>query len=130
MITTQEIERLKEFRARTLSTIARMREQLREEMRPCASTDDDTAGDLYERSKSISLIQGLEARIRSLDRAIFMASKGTYGLCEKCGAPILPERLQIIPETTLCVHCASELEKVIQHSQSFARAPARKFRAY
>jgi RNA polymerase-binding transcription factor DksA len=29
-----------------------------------------------------------------------------YGRCERCGSPIDPERLEILPATTLCADCA------------------------
>ncbi|MBV9369190.1 MAG: TraR/DksA C4-type zinc finger protein, partial [Frankiales bacterium] len=32
---------------------------------------------------------------------------GTYGVCEICGRPISPERLQARPATKTCIDCAS-----------------------
>ncbi|MFQ5854686.1 MAG: TraR/DksA C4-type zinc finger protein [Anaerolineae bacterium] len=32
--------------------------------------------------------------------------EGTYGRCDRCGAQIDPERLEILPATTLCAACA------------------------
>ncbi|MFL7792285.1 MAG: TraR/DksA C4-type zinc finger protein [Anaerolineae bacterium] len=34
--------------------------------------------------------------------------KGTYGICERCGKPIHPDRLAVLPETRLCIECARE----------------------
>jgi RNA polymerase-binding transcription factor DksA len=31
---------------------------------------------------------------------------GTYGMCERCHGEIDPERLKILPHTTLCIECA------------------------
>ena len=39
------------------------------------------------------------------------AEQGTYGICERCGNPIAPERLQIFPETRLCIDCKNEVER-------------------
>ncbi|MGH9280092.1 MAG: TraR/DksA family transcriptional regulator [Acidimicrobiales bacterium] len=33
---------------------------------------------------------------------------GTYGICERCGTRIPPERLEIIPQTPCCVACAGQ----------------------
>ncbi len=30
--------------------------------------------------------------------------------CEECGEPISPARLRAVPNTTLCIDCAEELE--------------------
>jgi RNA polymerase-binding transcription factor DksA len=46
------------------------------------------------------------ARIEALQEALNRVSKGNYGRCESCGAKIDPERLDILPTTTLCVLCA------------------------
>lgn len=43
------------------------------------------------------------ARIRAaLDRI----EAGTYGTCARCGEPIAPERLDLLPATPFCQRCA------------------------
>ena len=32
---------------------------------------------------------------------------GTYGLCDACGKPIAPKRLQARPDVVLCIECAA-----------------------
>jgi DnaK suppressor protein len=46
------------------------------------------------------------SRIEALQGALITVDAGTYGLCERCGVQIDPERLDILPETTLCAACA------------------------
>jgi RNA polymerase-binding transcription factor DksA len=114
---TKALEELKQTRDHTLLDIERLRAELQAEIEPASATDDDSAdiaADIYERGKIISLIQSLEAKLHSLERAIALASKGTYGICEMCGEPIPPERLKVMPETTVCVRCASKLEEGIR----------------
>lgn len=36
---------------------------------------------------------------------------GEYGLCFSCGEEIAPERLDLLPETTLCVACAGATKR-------------------
>ena len=117
----QQVKSLRKVRERTVLEIARLGRSLQAEIEPASAHDTDAAADvaadIYERGKTISLIRGLEAKLHSLDRAIEMASKGTYGVCEKCGTEIPQERLDIMPETTLCVHCAGKLEMGIRRSR-------------
>ncbi len=115
--TERNIEELEEVRRRTLREIARLREQLQAEIEPASADDDDmadVAADIYERGKTISLINSLEDKLHSIEHAMAAATSGRYGTCEVCGQPIPEERLQIMPETTLCVQCASKLEQGIR----------------
>jgi RNA polymerase-binding transcription factor DksA len=98
---------------RPVEEIEHLREQLQEEIEPASATDEDSAdaaAAIYERGKVISLIQNREDRMRSLEEAIERVRRGLYGTCKNCGAEIDPERLVIVPETSLCVRCANLLE--------------------
>jgi len=113
----KHIQNLEELRERTLREIDRLREQLQAEIEPASADDDDmadVAADIYERGKTISLISSLEDKLHSIEHAMSIAMSGQYGLCEVCGQPIPEERLQIMPETTLCVQCASKMEQGIR----------------
>jgi RNA polymerase-binding transcription factor DksA len=125
---SEDIARLQVVRERTLADIERLRVELQAEIEPAPATDDDAAADvaseIYERGKIISLIRNLEAKIHSVDRAMELAAEGKYGTCEKCGEPIPVERLEIMPETTLCVRCASERETGLAGSASSRRRRA------
>jgi len=50
----------------------------------------------------------LAAKLADVERALEKLDEGTYGVCDACGSPITPERLEAIPWTALCVRCASE----------------------
>lgn len=46
-------------------------------------------------------------RARSaLDAALDRLDRGVYGTCLRCGTPIPPARLELVPEADLCVACA------------------------
>jgi RNA polymerase-binding transcription factor DksA len=47
-------------------------------------------------------------RIEALQEALSKVDDGSYGRCERCGSQIDPERLEILPTTTLCADCARE----------------------
>jgi RNA polymerase-binding transcription factor DksA len=46
------------------------------------------------------------SRIEALQEALVRVHAGTYGRCERCGTQIDPERLEILPTTSLCAACA------------------------
>ena len=50
--------------------------------------------------------------IKKIKKAIDRIENNTFGICEKCGKQIDPERLEIFPETTLCVDCKRESERL------------------
>jgi RNA polymerase-binding transcription factor DksA len=52
------------------------------------------------------LLQQLRERVATLQHALEGTGAGAYGLCERCGKPINPDRLAILPDTTLCIDCA------------------------
>ncbi|MEV5040883.1 TraR/DksA family transcriptional regulator [Microbacterium sp. LMI1x-1-1.1] len=39
--------------------------------------------------------------------ALSRVDAGTYGVCERCGRPIPEARLEVRPQATMCVACAS-----------------------
>jgi DnaK suppressor protein len=52
----------------------------------------------------------LAGRISHLTEALHRLDEGTYGDCERCGRPIPPKRLAVLPEATTCVACQEILE--------------------
>lgn len=66
---------------------------------------------IYEWEMNFALRQKAESKIKSIESALQRMEQGTYGLCEKCSQAIDPERLEILPEATLCVKCAKSLEE-------------------
>lgn len=55
-----------------------------------------------------ALLEQAEDRAVTLQEALVNVDKGTYGVCERCGKPIHPDRLHVLPETQLCIACARE----------------------
>jgi len=64
------------------------------------------ASTVYEWEMNLALRESAEAKIKSIQTALGRLSQGSYGVCEVCGEPIDPGRLEILPHTTLCVRCA------------------------
>jgi RNA polymerase-binding protein DksA len=112
-LTEAEIQKLHEERALTLAELERLRAYLQTAPEP---TGDEADLDVYEREKNLALVKSLERKLESIDYALRAAIKGAYGICERCGNPIDPARLKILPETTLCVNCKNALEKTTRRT--------------
>jgi DnaK suppressor protein len=48
----------------------------------------------------------LKNRLFNVRKALKTIDAGTYGLCVRCGKPVPPGRLQIMPEARVCVACS------------------------
>lgn len=102
------IEALKRELDETLAELGRLRRALSEEP---DRTDDEVDLDIYEREKTLALVQNLERKLEDIEHAIQSAHQGRYGICESCGRAIDPERLAALPHATLCVECKTRLER-------------------
>jgi DnaK suppressor protein len=53
-----------------------------------------------------AMLERLKARATGLEKVLSQAGETTYGTCDRCGRPIHPDRLAVLPDTRLCVRCA------------------------
>lgn len=53
----------------------------------------------------------IDADLEDVDRAMRMLEKGTYGICEACGLPISPDRLEAQPAARFCLEDQRSLER-------------------
>ncbi|NCQ25218.1 MAG: dimethylmenaquinone methyltransferase [Rhodobacteraceae bacterium CG17_big_fil_post_rev_8_21_14_2_50_63_15] len=51
--------------------------------------------------------QGGQEEVARIRAALGRIREGSYGICVQCGEQISAERLDILPETPLCRHCAA-----------------------
>lgn len=109
--TKSQMDRLNEEQEQALEELARLREALKTEVDPDADEGDP---DMVEREKILALVQGIKRKLESIEYALRQARKGRYGICESCGEPIDPARLDIVPEATLCVPCKSARERGVR----------------
>ena len=47
-----------------------------------------------------------QKRLKQIDAALQRIEDGSYGTCLRCGKPVETGRLEIMPETRLCIACA------------------------
>ena len=69
---------------------------------------------LNESNRTIELRKRDRERklIKKIQEAIKRTEDGTYGICEVCDEEITADRLEVRPETTLCISCKEEQEQV------------------
>ena len=82
--------------------------------------DGATAGDHYdnnfadssqvtaERGEAEALLLSLRETLEDVERALDKVDAGTYGICEVCGKPIEPARLEAMPAARRCITDASK----------------------
>jgi RNA polymerase-binding transcription factor DksA len=61
-----------------------------------------------EKGETEALAATLQESLTAVDAALSRMEKGTYGLCERCQAPIAPARLEAMPSATRCIEHASQ----------------------
>jgi len=61
---------------------------------------------IYEWELTLALRQQAQAKVETTRQALQKLKEGRYGVCERCGAPINPERLDALPLATQCINCA------------------------
>jgi RNA polymerase-binding protein DksA len=72
---------------------------------------EEEATETLELEKRLVLENRLRQEMAAIDHALQKFEKGTYGLCDNCGQPIAPERLEALPQASLCMKCKALLAK-------------------
>ena len=113
-IIIRERHKLLDEQKRVAGELERLREALKVEVDVDAEEGDP---DLIEREKNVALVSQLEVKQARVQAALRSMEKGKYGICERCSKEIPTERLDVRPDTTLCVTCQAEVEKLIRRGQ-------------
>ena len=109
----QEAQRLERELTQNREKLERLRQQMTLEI---DHDIDEGDPDIYEREKTLALIEALERKSQNVENALKALAQGDYGVCERCGNPIGLERLKAMPGTTMCVKCKAETERLIKRS--------------
>ena len=94
-------------------------EQLKSSMRPAAERREgspfgkreEEATESYELERRLTLEKSIREQLAAVEHALQKFEDGTYGLCDNCGKPIPPERLEALPQATLCLDCKARQAK-------------------
>jgi|UniRef100_A0A7C5AKJ0 DnaK suppressor protein len=83
-----------------------------QEMLAAARDEEDQASVSLLAETHLTLLGPKRQELEAIEEALLRLEGGTYGLCESCGQPIEPRRLEVMPETPYCRNCMSLKEKL------------------
>jgi DnaK suppressor protein len=72
---------------------------------------EEGADEALELEKRLVMEQRLIESLNDIEHALEKYAAGTYGLCDACGQPIEPARLEAMPQASLCLSCKASREK-------------------
>ncbi len=84
--------------------------EVRREGSPFGKREEE-ATESFELEKRLALEQQIRNHLAEVEHALHKFEKGTYGLCDSCGQPIDPARLEALPQASLCVNCKAKNAK-------------------
>jgi len=76
------------------------------------SEEGEFAAAIVEVEKGLILEKRVRDQLAEVENALHKFDRGTYGLCEICGQPIEPARLEALPHASLCINCKSRQAKI------------------
>ena len=94
-------------------------EQLRASVRPADERREgspfgkreEEATETLELETRLALEKRIIHQLADIEHALSKFEKGTYGLCDACGQPIAPARLEALPQASLCLSCKASQAK-------------------
>ncbi len=72
---------------------------------------EEEATESLELEKRLALEKQIRDHLAEVEHALRKFEEGTYGLCDSCGQPIAPDRLEALPQASLCVDCKAKNAK-------------------
>ncbi len=72
---------------------------------------EEEATESFELEKRLALEKQIRDQLVEVEHAVRKFETGTYGLCDDCGQPIDPARLEVLPQAGLCMNCKAKNEK-------------------
>jgi DnaK suppressor protein len=100
---TRETRSIEDELERICAQIAKLEKAL-EDRPDYGLGEGDPAIVRWEMDKA--LLEQSRERKAELELALARMMQGTYGVCERCGEPIHPDRLAVLPGVRTCIRCA------------------------
>jgi DnaK suppressor protein len=63
------------------------------------------ATQVFEQQRDLALREKDELHLKAVEAALGRFDAGTFGVCIRCGRPIVPERLEALPWAAHCIDC-------------------------
>jgi DnaK suppressor protein len=94
-------------------------EQLKSSVRPAEERREgspfgkreEEATESFELERRLTLEKRIMEQLAGVEHALQKFEDGTYGLCDNCGQPIDPARLEALPQASLCLDCKARQAK-------------------
>ena len=72
---------------------------------------EEEATESFELEKRLALEKRVREQLAEVEHALHKFEEGSYGLCDICGQPIASDRLEALPQASLCVNCKAKSAK-------------------
>ncbi|MFQ6122570.1 MAG: TraR/DksA family transcriptional regulator [Dehalococcoidales bacterium] len=72
---------------------------------------EEEATETLELEKRLALEKRIRGHLNEIEHALRKFEEGTYGLCDNCGQPIDPARLEALPQASWCMNCKAQQAK-------------------
>ena len=72
---------------------------------------EEEATETADLENRMALEHRTSQQLAEVEKALDTFEKGTYGICEICGKPINPERLEALPQALYCMECNANKAK-------------------
>ena len=72
---------------------------------------EEEATESFELEKRLALEKRTRDLLAEVEHTLHKFDQGTYGLCDNCGQPIAPARLEALPQASLCLSCKAKNAK-------------------
>jgi len=73
--------------------------------------EGELATEIVEVEKELILEKRIRDQLAEVEHALHKFDQGSYGLCDICGQPIEPARLEALPQANLCLSCKAHKAK-------------------
>ena len=84
--------------------------EVRREGSPFGKREEE-ATESFEFEKRLAVEKQIRDHLVEVEHALDKFEKGTYGLCDSCGRSIATDRLEALPQASLCVDCKAKNAK-------------------
>jgi DnaK suppressor protein len=114
MLTQEDIQKFKkgleDEQAKLIAELNGLKKPEKIDMGDDIDHGDEEADEAEETAITTGVNKNLKGRLENIKMALFRIEQNHYGFCEKCGAEIEKEILEIDPESRWCKTCKIEVK--------------------
>jgi DnaK suppressor protein len=126
------MDKFKKQREVLVAEVKRLNDELKTTQDSASSQEDRREGSPFgkreeeametlELEKRLALEDRIRQELAKVEHALDKIEKGNYGVCDNCGKPIDPARLEALPQAALCMDCKALLAKNGKFQSSAAK---------